>query len=145
MNKPPNGSAVKYFHVIPQTKDHPAGIASYDAIVLGFESQAEDAKGLPAASLAFFNPDKSIHLSGAEWAHSFERVDSVPHADETRFSWYEVAQSPKDETSDLRDFLLSNFKSETGDETPVHCAIRLLAKLQPKKPAKAEAGSDAKK
>lgn len=88
MNKPPNGSAVKYFHVIPQTKDHPAGIASYDAIVLGFESQPEDAKGLPAASLAFFNPAKSIHLSGAEWAHSFERVDSVPHADETRFHWY---------------------------------------------------------
>jgi hypothetical protein len=28
----------------------------------------------------------------------------------------------------LQDFLLANFKSETGNETPVDCAIRLLSK-----------------
>lgn len=40
------------------------------------------------------------------------------------------ASGPAVETAKLKTFLLSNFKSETGDETPVDCAIRLLTRVK---------------
>jgi len=36
------------------------------------------------------------------------------------------------ELSKLKAFLMENFKNETGDETPVDCAIRLLGKTKKK-------------
>lgn len=39
-----------------------------------------------------------------------------------------VASKDEQEQAKLGKFLLANFKNETGNETPVDCAIRLLTK-----------------
>lgn len=57
---------------------------------------------------------------------------------------YEPIDSPllhpkeSDATTKLRNFLLENYRSATGDETPEDCAIRLLTKLKPKAELKLE-------
>lgn len=125
MARPSIGSTVKLFSIVLATKDVPQHVESRDATIIGFDPQPDEVTTLPKAHVAVLNPDKTLHLEGSAWSHAFDRIDSVPHADKDKFYYYEL---PKDETPELREFLLTNFKSETGDETPVACAIRLLGK-----------------
>lgn len=45
----------------------------------------------------------------------------------------EPKSRPDAQTQKLKEFLMLNFKSETGNETPADCAIRLLSQGKGKK------------
>lgn len=141
------GQHCKYFHYLPEAPGREAGFVEENATFLGLNPNDPT-----KATIAFLNPTKLHLLQGSDWSDAFTRKSDVPReADglESHHSW-DYVEAPtdapvSDETAQLKEFLFANFKSETGDETPIQCAIRLLAKLQPKKSSKADAGSDAKK
>lgn len=59
----------------------------------------------------------------------FQRSHVVhPWKDGAVIGWEPLALPASAEAKKLRDFLFANFKSETGNETPEACAIRLLSK-----------------
>lgn len=80
-----------------------------------------DATSVEAATAAF-----SASHSGAK-AISVALAHPVPPPTQEQLTaaYKQVGQ--------LQDYLLSNFKSETGNETPTDCAIRLLGKTKAKK------------
>lgn len=53
---------------------------------------------------------------------------TAPFKEGAFIGWEAVPAPPSPDAKKLRDFLFANFKSETGNETPEACAIRLLSK-----------------
>lgn len=134
---PAIGSAVK-FH-----RNHPAG--EFDAIVIGYEFSDEHGLkegDLPHVTLSYVEPKRVQALGGANRMDAFETVFTVPHKEvddegPNHYSLIAVASPAKPAKEDpgakkLQAFLLENFKSETGDETAIDCAIRLLSKTKKK-------------
>lgn len=99
---------------------------AHEALVIGVQDDL--------LTLAFINPDSLAQLGGVNWTDAFEQVFSVPHkdADSEGHYYYTTEPARSDEEKKLQAFLLTNFKSETGNETPVDCAIRLLGKAKKK-------------
>lgn len=105
----------------------------YPALVIG-ERTLEGHTKLVYQTVHFQHDNLAAHhaLSGVDWADTLERTLDVPHKSDVvnqSFYWLECS-SP--EVAKLGNFLLAKYKKETGDETPVDCAIRLLTKLKPK-------------
>ena len=70
------------------------------------------------------NPPKSSDLDVL-----FQRAVQVGQWKADAWIGWEPVKSPADaEALKLKTFLMTKFKDETGDETPVDCAIRLLSK-----------------
>lgn len=132
------GDAVKFFRY--ETADGKSDYVSYNAIVLGVRPDGK-------INLVCLNPGDLQHLQGAEWQLCMTRhFDILPeNSAGAAVDFYREASEPKEvkqpsekeakelaEVVELRSFLLTNFKNETGDETPVQCAIRLLGKTKKK-------------
>lgn len=108
----------------------PTELETVDALVLNRYSLAEGEE--PHVTLIYEN---GVAMAGADWQSCVSVAHDVPHqshpdAEGEQF-WF-VPDSGA-ETKKLGAFLLANFKSETGDETPEACAIRLLTKMKAKK------------
>lgn len=104
----------------------PTELRTDDALVVSEEHVAD---GEPKLSLVYL----AEHDNGVP---TLENAQSIPHADHAdaqheRF-WRTPAPVtvPDPQAKKLHDFLMENFKKETGNETPVDCAIRLLGKLK---------------
>jgi hypothetical protein len=104
-----------------------------DALVLS----AQPVEGETEPSLYLLYHPGTEALIGEDWKHRLTVATDVPHADHDdavhQQYWFVEKAAVNAEGQKLRDFLLANFKSETGDETPEACAIRLLAKAKGKK------------
>jgi len=106
---------------------------SHDALVIGYDRPHDhnpETDGMPMVTLAFVDPASQGQLGSVNWSDAFEQVFSVPHQDmqDGGHHFYTIAPQFDVAERKLQAFLLKNFKSETGDETPVDCAIRLLTK-----------------
>lgn len=100
---------------------------AYDALVIGVQGEL--------LTLAFIDPALENRLGDVNYSDAFERVFHVPPKGESDGHYfYTPVLAPQfdQEEKKLQSFLLSNFKSETGNETPVDCAIRLLGKAKKK-------------
>jgi hypothetical protein len=114
----------------------PVTYTRYEAAAKGYRSYpatlltAPDGDG--RVQLFFYHDDGKKHLGGADWSDALIRADNVGpekgHIDGVAF-WSPLS-SPSTDAKKLRDFLMANFKNETGNETPEDCAIRLLGKLK---------------
>src|SRR5258708_7404444 len=120
----------------PTTKLH----ERFEALIIGSDDSQGTSK--PLLDLVYFDHlNTAAHhaLSGIGWAETMHRVLDVPHQDDVKNqSFYyvepqrEVSAADLDkiatdlrakdstETSLLKEFLMREYKSETGDETPVH-------------------------
>lgn len=132
------GDPVKFFRY--ETVDGKSAYVPYHAIVLGIRPDKK-------INLVCLNPGDLQHLQSAEWYLCMARhFDIVPESEaglgvefyretpETKEAKQPSEKEAKEvaEVTELRTFLLTNFKNETGDETPVQCAIRLLGKTKKK-------------
>lgn len=62
----------------------------------------------------------------------FSKAHNVPAWKEESWIGWQAVPKPSPDADKLKTFLLTNFKSETGNETPEACAIRLLGKKKEK-------------
>jgi hypothetical protein len=85
-------------------------------------------------TVAFIDPALIHRVNDINWSDAFEKVFDVPPKGESdgHYFYTEVGPVLSADDKKLQAFLLSNFKSETGNETPVDCAIRLLGKTKKK-------------
>jgi hypothetical protein len=99
---------------------------AHDALVLAVQGDL--------LTVAFIDPDMTHRLNDVNWSDALERVFHVPPKAEDDGHYFYTERPPvmSEDGKKLQAFLLSNFKSETGNETPVDCAIRLLGKTKKK-------------
>jgi hypothetical protein len=122
---------VLFFSYDGKVKDY----VRHDALVI--DSRGQDQHDRPILTVVFFKHDDpaSHHaIQGVDYADCLERALDVPHREDRvnqSFYWTEPEvpkAAPDPQVAKLKAFLFENFKNETGDETPVDCAIRLLSK-----------------
>jgi hypothetical protein len=85
--------------------------------------------------LAFLTPMPDGQVLKTTSAENYTRPAHLvaPWKDGAVIGWEPKVAPPSPDAAKLRKFLFANFKSETGNETPEDCAIRLLSATLKKK------------
>lgn len=114
-------------------------LLKYEVAAKGYASYPGIALTEPGADgriqIMYLHPDRHKNLIGADWRDAVDRaLDVLPEGKQADgVAFYRTLEAPVPPSDKLREFLFANFKSETGNETPIDCAIRLLGKIKAKK------------
>lgn len=112
-------------NVQPKNADKRTGLTNNNGLL-------PEGEYLDLAFLAPLPEGQAVKTTSPE--HLFRPASVVPpYKEGAPIGWEAVTAPPSADAAKLRKFLFANFKSETGNETPEDCAIRLLTATIKKK------------